>query len=64
MTAHSEIDNMKKLISAVNDKVIITYQTLADILSGDGEHISCNFSEIVVNEIDVTPERITEIFTK
>ncbi|MDD5150159.1 MAG: TerD family protein [Flavobacterium sp.] len=64
-TAHCEIDNMKKLISAVNDKYIITYGVLADILSGDSNFVSKHFTTNIIDpSIDIDPEHLLSIFNK
>lgn len=45
LTAHSEIDNMRKLISASQTKNVITIEVLAKILSGDSTNISLTISD-------------------
>jgi len=61
-TAHSEIDNMKKLISAVQTKNYITIQKLADMLSGDSDEVSLEIRKSVRRDDEIAPESLATLF--
>jgi len=60
-TAHSEIGNIKNLISAVNDKNYITIGKLAKILSGDSSAVSLEIRKNPRREDEVSPENLVNI---
>lgn len=62
LTAHSEISNMKKLISAANDKVIVTIEMLADILSGEEDIISLKVKKTALKENEIEPNELSKLF--
>lgn len=61
-TAHSEIENVKKLISATNDKAVITMGILADILSGDSKETSLSIVPQVTGKNEIAPESLATLF--
>lgn len=62
LTIHSEADRMKQIISAVNDKVVITNQVLADILSGDSDEVSLHIKKTAKNENEIEPSNLASLF--
>jgi stress response protein SCP2 len=60
-TAHSEIENMKKLISATKSKKVVTMGVLADILSGGVDSETMRISE-VPGLYNVAPDKLSGLF--
>lgn len=61
-TAHSEINNMKKLISAAEDKYFITMGILAEMLSGEGEEISLKICKNPAHDKEIDPDSLSKLF--
>lgn len=64
MSAHAEIDNMKRLICAAIDKTIITMGYVAGILSGDDAEVSLNIKKTAKGANEVEPADLAKLFTK
>lgn len=62
LTAHSELSNMKNLVSAANDKVVITIEMLADILSGPSDEVSIHIRKTAIEEGDIEPADLASLF--
>jgi stress response protein SCP2 len=64
-TAHSEIENMKNLISASETRSYVTMGMLADILSGDAEETDLTITKYArVGEKEIQPDALYSIFSK
>lgn len=64
LTAHSEIETVKNLISATNDKNVMTIGALADILSGDDQVVSLNITESAIETFDIEPAALSTLFSE
>ena len=64
ITAHSEIGNLKKIISATNDKNFITVGMLAKMLSGDGDSVDLTIKKTVSgeNKTEIDPQSLFSLF--
>jgi hypothetical protein len=64
-TAHSEIENMKNLISASETRSYVTIGMLADILSGDAEETDLTITKYArVGEKEIQPDALYSIFSE
>lgn len=61
-TAHTQGPDLKKIISAYNDKNIITIGKLAAMLSGDSEVESLRIRKVAKKEGEMTPDSLASIF--
>lgn len=61
-TIFEDKNEMIKLISAMNDKKIITNQYLADLLSGNGDEISLKIVEKATKENEMEPSKLVTLF--
>ena len=64
LTVHSQLGEMQKFISAINDKVIITNQYLADILSGKSNEVSLHVKKTAKEPNEIEPNRLATLFNK
>ncbi len=64
LTVHSQLGEMKKFISAINDKVIITNQYLADILSGKSNEVSLHIKKTAKELNEIEPDKLVTLFDK
>lgn len=62
MTAHSEIENMQKLISASQDKNVITIEKLAEILSGDSDEEYLHITTVADTKGKIEPSNLSTLF--
>lgn len=62
LTAHSEISNVKKLISAAEDKYVITIGMLGEILSGDSEKVSLKIRKSPEGDGEIDPDSLSKLF--
>jgi stress response protein SCP2 len=60
-TAHSEIGNIKNLISAVNDKNYISIGKLAKVLSGKSKKVSLEIRNEAKKDNEITPDTLTNL---
>ena len=63
MTAHSEIENMKKLIKAVDQKPVVTMGVLAEILSGEETYVETFITPKKSDDfVDIEPSELAQLF--
>lgn len=61
-TAHTQGPDLMKIISAYNDKNVITIGKLADMLSGDSETESLRIRKVAKKDGEMSPESLASIF--
>jgi hypothetical protein len=61
-TAHTQGPDLQKIISAYNDKNIITIGKLAAMLSGDSETESLRIRKVAKKDGEMSPESLASIF--
>lgn len=61
-TAHTQGPDLRKIISAYNDKNVITIGKLAAMLSGDKETESLRIRKVAKKEGEMSPESLASIF--
>jgi hypothetical protein len=62
MTAHSEIENMKKLINAVQQKPVVTMGVLAELLSGEEQTVDLFITPNKLDKKDIEPSELAQLF--
>lgn len=61
-TAHAGINNLKKLVTAVQEKNVVTIAALADILSGPGDDVSLHIKKTAVEAHEIEPANLSTLF--
>ena len=61
-SGHSEIENMQKLISASQDKNVITIEKLAEILSGDSDEEYLHITTVADTKGKIEPSNLSTLF--
>ena len=62
LTAHAEVDTIKKLISASTDKTVITIGLLAEMLSGEANELSLSIKKTAEKENEIEPANLSKLF--
>lgn len=61
-TAHSSIDNIKKIISALSTKKFMTISRFAEMLSGDGDQVSLTITDTPSHDgPEIYPDDLSDI---